>query len=350
MNLMDVTLRDGSYAVNFQFSEYDTKNLYQKLDQANIPYVEIGHGVGMGGGRPEAREEALCTDEEYLRAAQAAGGNAKYGMFCIPGIAGVLELDLLKEYGASFVRIGSAVNEVESTKEYIEKAKALGLEVMANYMKSYVATPEEFHESVRKSKEYGADVIYIVDSAGNMNTDDMMRYYEVLQKEGNIKTGFHGHNNLGLAVANSLFAIKMGFDFVDTSLSGIGRSAGNAATELVVANLNKEQIQNPYNCKKLVVCAEKYIKPIYENGYNALDIYCGIAGFHTSYMKYIHKYCSKYQVDPLDLIVEYSKYDKVNMDEEMLDGMARKMAANMECDLAGFGFEQYFGNEQKQWR
>ncbi len=348
MNLMDVTLRDGSYAINFRFSEYDTKNLYQKLDQAHIKYVEIGHGVGMGGGRKGVREEALCTDEEYLKAAQQAEGNAKYGMFCIPGIADVIELERLREFGASFVRIGSAVNEVQDTEEYIKKAKQLGLEVMANYMKSYVATPEEFQESVRKSKEYGADVIYIVDSAGNMNTDDIMRYYEVLRKEGDIKTGFHGHNNLGLAVSNSLFAIKMGFDFVDTSLSGMGRSAGNAATELVVANLNKERICNPYDCKKLVLCAEKYVKPIYKNSYNALDIYCGIAGFHTSYMKYIHKYCSKYQVDPLDLIVEYAKQDKVNMDEKLLEQLACKMAVDLECDdLAGFGFEQYFGSEQK---
>lgn len=347
MNLMDVTLRDGSYAVNFQFSEYDTKTLYQKLDQANIEYVEIGHGVGIGGGKPGEREEALCTDEEYLKAAQMVCGNAKYGMFCIPEIAGILELELLKQYGASFVRIGSPVNKVDDTKKYIEKAKALGLEVMANYMKSYVATPEEFSESVKKSKAYGADVIYIVDSAGNMNSNDIMKYYEILQREGDVKTGFHGHNNLGLAVANSLFAVKVGFDFVDTSLSGIGRSAGNAATELVVANLNKEQISNSYDCKKLVVCAEKYIKPIYKNSYNALDIYCGIAGFHTSYMKYIHKYCSKYQVDPLDLIVEYSKYDKVNMDEEHLEELARRMPTDAECNLTGFGFERYFGCEQK---
>lgn len=344
VKLMDVTLRDGSYAINFQFSEQDTAILYAELEKAGIEYIEIGHGMGLNASSKH-NGEALCSDREYLQAAQKVKSGAKYGMFCIPGIARLEDLELLKEYGASFVRIGTNVNEVRESEPYIKKAKDSGLEVMANYMKSYVATKEEFRESVCLSKEYGADIIYVVDSAGGMYPEDIKGYYEVIRDEG-LRAGFHGHDNLGLAVSNSLYAISLGFDFVDTSLKGMGRSAGNASTELIVANMKKLYQIDEYDCKKLIECGEHYIKPLYTHAnYNALDIYCGIAEFHTSYMKYIHRYAAKYGVNPLDLIMEYTKHDKVNLDEDLLGAIAKRLPKS-DCNLSEFGFNEYFGNEQ----
>lgn len=345
-NLMDVTLRDGSYAVNFQFSECDTAILYDNLCAAGFEYIEIGHGMGLGAGKLHD-SEALCSDEEYLQVVQSCNGTSRYGMFCIPGVAKLEDLELLDQYHASFVRVGTNINEVEKSKRYIEKAKEYNLLVMANYMKSYVATSEQFKECVRKSKEYGADVIYVVDSAGNMNVDDIARYYDAVQEIGDIQLGFHGHNNLGLAVSNSLFAMKLGFDFVDVSVSGMGRSSGNAIAELVVANIMKEDGGSAYDCKKIIEIANRYIKPIYKHDQlNALDIYSGIAGFHTSYMGYIHKYSSKYNVDPLDLIVEYAKIDKVNMEEGLLQDIAEKMSKVSKESFLEYNFNEYFGNEQ----
>lgn len=344
--IMDVTLRDGSYAVNFQFSENDTRILCKEISEAGIEYIEIGHGVGLGASRHN-QGEALCTDEEYLLAAQSTGIDAKYGMFCIPGNAELDDLNMLQLYGASFVRIGTNVNEVYKSEKYIQRAKELGLEVMANYMKSYASSEQEFKENVCLSKEYGADVIYIVDSAGGMSTEQIKRYYDIIKNVGEIRTGFHGHDNLGLAVANSLYAIELGFDFVDTSLRGMGRSSGNASTELVCANLSKWKKYNKYDCKKLAECGERYIKPIYNVlNHNALDIYCGMADFHSSYMRYIHKYSDKYQVSPLDLIVEYTKFDKINMNEALLDKIASEMPRNDE-ELRGYSFRDYFGDEQR---
>lgn len=342
---MDVTLRDGSYAINFQFSEYDTSVLCNGLEQTGIEYIEIGHGMGLNASCPR-NGEALCTDEEYLYAAQKKCQNAKYGMFCIPGIARLEDIQLLKNYGGTFVRIGTNVTEITTSKEYINKAKECGLEVMANYMKSYVATAEEFREGVRLSKAYGADVVYVVDSAGGMAPEDIRKYFEVI-KEEDMKAGFHGHDNLGLAISNSLYAAELGFDYIDTSLKGMGRSAGNAATELVVANLQKRYGIDKYDCKKLIECGEYFVKPLYtHSNYSALDVYCGIAEFHTSYMKSIHKCASKHNVNPLDLIVEYTKFDKVNMNEVLLEEVAEKLPKG-NFNLMEFGFSEYFGNEQR---
>ncbi len=344
--IMDVTLRDGSYAINFQFSEYETENICCSLNDAGIDYVEIGHGVGLDGSSAE-NGFALCTDEEYLSAAKRSVPDAKYGMFCIPTYAKLESINKLKKYGGSFVRVGSNVMDVESTEKYIKRAKTLGLEVMANYMKSYVASPQEVAENVKKSESYGADVVYIVDSAGSMGREEIERYYDAIRKVSDIKVGFHGHNNLGLAVSNSLYAIKLGFDVVDTSVLGMGRSAGNAATELLIGNLIRRDNNVKYDLKKILECAERYVRPLWKHSANALDLYCGIAEFHTSYMRYIHKYSIKYRVNPLDLILAYSKEDKVNLDENKLNNIAKNMKQDRECIMTDFGFNDYIGNEQK---
>lgn len=343
--IMDVTLRDGSYAVNFRFSEFETEKICNQVYESGVEYIEIGHGVGLDASSSK-NGIALCSDEEYLDAAQRSVPSAKYGMFCIPTYAKLESIDKLKDYNASFVRIGSNVTEIESTERYIKRAKALGLEVMANYMKSYAVTPREFAENAKKSESYGADVVYIVDSAGSMSERDIDKYYDAVRRVSNIKIGFHGHNNLGLAISNTLHAIELGFDFVDTSLLGIGRSSGNAATELILGNLLRRNLDCSYNLKKVLECAEKYVKPLWNHKPNALDLYCGIAEFHTSYMNYIHRVATKYKVNPLDLIIEYSKYDKVDMDEEKLIEIALNMPKDEKCIMSDFGFIDYVGNEQ----
>ena len=344
--IMDVTLRDGSYAINFQFSDADTRNITRDLSNAGIRYVEIGHGMGLRASS-EKNGLSLCSDEEYLEAAQEAAGDAKYGMFCIPGNADVKDLSILKKYGASFVRIGTNVNEVEKSEKYIKYAKDLGLEVFANYMKSYCATPEQFQKDVELSSSYGADCVYIVDSAGSMTIRDIKKYYDAVRNVSDIKIGFHGHNNLGLAVANSLYCYENGFDFVDCSLMGMGRSAGNASTELLVANLIKQDGDKQYDCKSLTEISYQYIRPIFHHTMNALDIYCGIAEFHTSYLKNIHKVASKYNVNPLLLIMKYSEYDKINMDEDKLCEIAANLPKDLDCNMSQYGFNEYYGSEQK---
>ncbi len=344
--IMDVTLRDGSYAIGFQFSEYETERICEGAAEAGLDYIEIGHGVGLDGSSPK-NGIALCTDEEYLAAAKRSIPGKKYGMFCIPTYADLESLDKLKEYGASFVRIGSNVTEIDSTELYIKRAKSLGLEVMANYMKSYAVSPDEFAENVKKSEAFGADAVYIVDSAGSMGRKEIEDYYSAIRRVSSIRAGFHGHNNLGLAVSNSLFAMELGFDIVDASMLGMGRSAGNAATELLVGNLIKSGTDR-YDLKKIIECAEKYVRPLWKHSANALDLYCGIAQFHTSYMGYIHKYASKYRVNPLDLILNYSMYDKVSMDEDKLKEIASGMPEDRDCIMTDFGFNDYIGNEQKQ--
>ncbi len=344
--IMDVTLRDGSYAVNFQFSEHDTKKIGSVLEQSGVSFVEIGHGQGLNASNYK-NGIALCTDEEYLASAQEAYQTCKYGMFCIPGIARLEDLNLLKKYGASFVRIGCNIDQVDDTEPFVKRAKELGLIVAANYMKSYTATEQEFELCVKKSMSYGVDYVYIVDSAGYMLPEDIKKYYDVVKRVDGPKVGFHGHNNLGLAVSNSLYAAELGFDLIDTSLQGLGRSAGNTSTELFVSLLYVKYGIKDYDIKSIVKFSENYVKPLVrDTGLYGLDIFCGIAGFHSSYMKYIHRVAAKYEVNPYELIVEYCKIDKINMDENLLVEIAKKLPKE-DINLSQYGFDRFIGNEQK---
>lgn len=345
MKIMDVTLRDGSYPVNFQFTEQDTYHVSRELEASGINYIEIGHGMGIGASSLK-NGIAAAEDEEYLLAAKKAVSKAKIGMFCIPGVADINQIDRLAELGLDFVRIGTNVDQVAESADYIERAKKNGLLVMANYMKSYTTSKEDFAEQVKKSVAYGADVIYIVDSAGGMFPEQIKEYYDAIQSVAPVEVGFHGHNNLGLAVSNSLYAKQLGIEYIDCSLQGLGRSAGNTILEQFIAGCYKMDGQGTYDLERISCLGEAFVQRLLpKKGLSAVDLYCGLSDFHSSYLKHIYKYSKKNNVSPLELIWEYSRYDKVNLDEEKLDDIARRLPKQGN-NTAAFYIEDFFGNEQ----
>lgn len=344
-SIMDVTCRDGSYAINFQLSLASEKKICQGLESLGYEYVEIGHGMGLGASRLP-RYTALHTDEEYLKCAYDNLKTIKYGMFCIPGIATLDDIKLAAEYGCQFIRIGSNVEDVNKTESYIKEAKKLGLMVASNYMKSYASTVEEFGEAVKKSTAWGTDLIYIVDSSGGMMPSDIKKYFDVIKKESCVKTGFHGHNNIGMALANSIYSVELGIDFIDCSLQGLGRSSGNTPLEHFSICMEKIDKEFSVDISKLLLLSKKHVYPfIKKAGLNPVDTICGMAGFHSSYLPDIYRVAAMYEVNPLTLIIEYSKIDQVNMNTEKLESIA----ANLPKDQDSFfcvDLLNYIGGEQ----
>jgi 4-hydroxy-2-oxovalerate aldolase len=344
MNILDTTLRDGSYAIDFAFSLTDTKKICGMLEKCGIEYIEIGHGIGLNAGSSQYHA-ALHSDSEYIIAAKEAVENAKIGMFCIPGIARLSDLDAARSYGMDFVRVGTPVSEVKSSKKYIEKAKHLGMLVMANYMKSYTASPFEFAEKAKLSIDYGADCIYIVDSSGGMFPSQIEKYAYAVRNISDIDLGFHGHNNLGLAVSNSIYAATLGFKFIDSSLQGLGRSSGNAPTEQLVACLKKMNFDINIELLELLSSGYNYLSPFIENrGHIPIDTISGYADFHSSYMQLIHKYSAKYVIDPLELIIEVCKIDKLTATDESVEDAAKQLHKTRKDNK--YPFYRYYGGEQ----
>jgi 4-hydroxy 2-oxovalerate aldolase len=346
IKILDTTLRDGSYTVNFSFTSDDTRSICDGLEKSGIEFIEIGHGLGFNASK-SGYGKAAQTDEEYMIAAKETLKKAKYGMFCIPGIAKLSDLDVAKKHEMGFIRIGTDVTNVKQSEKFIKKAKKMGFFVAANYMKSYAVKPEKFSSIVKTSEKYGADMIYIVDSAGGMFNEDIKQYYESVRKISEIPIGFHGHNNLDLAVSNSIFSADIGIDFLDSSLQGIGRSSGNASTEVLVMALKKKGYDLDIDFHHLFEVGQKYVNPlIHHIGKMPLDIIAGYADFHSSYMHHIMKHCSKYKIDPLLLIIEYSKINKTDMNQNQLKQIAEKIKSKDNIYTAKYRFNQYVGKEQ----
>ncbi len=287
-----------------------------------------------------------------MKAAKSSLKRAKYGMFCIPGIATLRDLDLARDYGMDFIRIGTNVDAIESAKPFIEKARKFGMLVAANFMKSYALSPREFALKVRRAEDYGADIVYFVDSAGGMLPGTIETYIREIQKKSKIELGFHGHNNLGLALANTLRAAELGVRYLDASLQGLGRSSGNACTEMLVAALEKSGLKTGIHFLKLLKAGQELVQPLIDQrGESALDIVAGYAEFHSSYMPKILKCAAKYQVDPEILIIEACKISKVDVDEKKLNALAQKISKKLKKNRAhyidGYKLTRYVGAEQE---
>lgn len=334
IKILDNTLRDGSYVVDFKFTSKDTYIISSKLDEANIPFIEVGHGLGLFAGT-RADMRSAEPDEAHLEAAQSAIRRGKWGMFFIPGIGRIQDIEMASKYGMDFIRIGTNVTEVAASEPYIKRAKELGMFVFANLMKTYVLSADKVGENATLSAAFGSDVVCIVDSAGGMMIDDVTRYFNAIRSRSDVKIGFHGHNNLGLAIANTLRAIEMGAYIVDTSIRGLGRSAGNTNTEMLLMVLKRLGINLNIDIIKLFDLAEEHIDPILKNyaQVDSIGIISGYSSFHSSFHNKVMKYAIKYNIDPRLLIIQLTKFDKVNAPDELLEKLAKSMVGLRNIDI-----------------
>lgn len=328
VQILECTLRDGSYLIDYQFTAEDTYIICVGLGRAGFELIEIGHGTGLGSSRAD-KGKAAAADEDYLEAARSAlsESNAGFGMFFIPGIGKMDDIVMAADYGMSFIRIGTNITEVDQAKPYIEKSKELGLTVSSNLMKSYAVSIDELIRLAKKADEFGVDTITIVDSAGGMFPEDVKNSVLRLKDAIDKSIGFHGHNNLQLAIANTIEAVKAGADVVDSSLQGMGRSAGNAQTEVLVTVLEKFGYDTGVDAYKAMDIGERIVKPMMnrEQGVDDISLISGIAQFHSSFYSIVYNAAEKYHVDPRRLIVEVSKADRINVTKGLAEATALKI-------------------------
>ena len=326
IHILDTTLRDGSYAIDFQFTAQDTALIAAALEASGIEWVEVGHGLGLGTARA-GKETALVSDEAYLCATAAALSSAKFGVFCIPGIAALEDIDLAAECGAHFIRIGTDVDAIQAGLPFIQYAKSKGLIVFSNLMKSYLVTPALFAQQAQLIAEAGADCVYLVDSAGGMFPDEVATYLDVARQACSIPFGFHGHNNLSMAVANSLQAVESGAHFVDASLQGLGRSAGNAVTEILASVLQQKGHCLNLNMDRLLEAGQGLIRHrLDQPGINAVDITAGRAKIHSAQLPLIKCIAQVHDVSMHDLILRLGETAQSQPSEDIIEKIARELA------------------------
>jgi len=327
-SVLECTLRDGSYAVDFQFSPQDTALVARVLEEAGAGLIEIGHGLGLGASRA-GKGRAAASDAGYMEAASQALEKAAWGMFCIPGVARLEDLELAASLGMGFVRVGVNPSRTAEAAPFLARASELGLRTFANIMKSYVLAPGELADKARELAGLGAGGIYVVDSAGCMLPEAVGEAVRAVALASGLPVGFHGHDNLRLAVANCLAAWRAGASWLDATLHGVGRGGGNAATEVLAAALECAGAPSGLDCDALLDAGRALLGPLASGaaGLSGLALTGGRCGLHSSFFPLAEQAAREFGVDRRELIRAVSRVNREDPDQELFRREARALAS-----------------------
>lgn len=177
-------------------------------------------------------------------------------------------------------------------------------------------------------ESYGAQTVYVVDSAGALTMDDVRRRVSLFKDNLNVEIGFHAHNNLSLGVANSIVAIEEGATRIDGSLAGMGAGAGNAALEQLIAVMNKLKIQHNMDLYKTMDAAEYVMKPIMVRPVqiDRLSLTLGYTGVYSSFLLFAERAGKEYGVDPRDILTKIAEMGAVGGQEDWIIPVAQELA------------------------
>ncbi|TYS68201.1 4-hydroxy-2-oxovalerate aldolase [Sutcliffiella horikoshii] len=325
--ITEVALRDGSHAISHQFTIDQVKNVAKALDEANVPVIEVSHGDGLGGS--SLQYGLSHTNEmDLISAAADIVTKAKIAVLLLPGIGTVQHLKEAARRGAKIARIATHVTEADVSKQHISYAKELGLEAVGFLMMSHMAPPEKLLEQASLMESYGADVVYVVDSAGALLPHQVKERVHCLRNSLDIPIGFHAHNNLSLAVANSLVAIEQGATRIDGSIRCLGAGAGNTQTEVLVSVLDRLNIQTGIDVYRMMDVAEEIVAPILQKPQEITreGLLLGYAGVYSSFLVHANKAAKQFKVDAKDILIELGKRKVVGGQEDMIVDIAAEMA------------------------
>lgn len=314
--ILDCTLRDGSYVLNFNFSLLDTFLITKVLFESGINYVEIGHGLGLGASKNKKIKKSLHNDNDYISVSNLAKVSKlnKIGCFCFSRNVTNKDFDNAKKNGLNFIRFAFEIKNLTKLKKDIIYCKKIGLEVHLNLIKTYKYSLLEIKNILKKIDKLDINYLYIVDSSGGMTNLEIEKYIKFIKNKINksIGIGFHGHNNLGLANSNCIIALNNGASIVDTSMLGMGRGAGNAITESVVAYLMREKYLRKIDITKILNFIKNYLVKIFPQKYLVENVLMGKSYFHDSEIEKLKKLSKKNKVNYLNALNKISFRKGIN--------------------------------------
>ncbi|MEW6635317.1 MAG: 4-hydroxy-2-oxovalerate aldolase [Actinomycetota bacterium] len=323
----DTSLRDGSHPMAHQFTKEQVRDVARALDEAGVTVIEVSHGDGLAGasiqyGFSKAPEMDLISE------AREVCKRARIASLLLPGIGTVNELKEAAERGTQIVRIATQCTEADVSEEHFEIAKEIGLETVGFLMMAHLRPPEFLVEQAKLMESYGADCVYIVDSAGAMLPDDARARVAALKDALEVQVGFHAHDNLGLAIGNSIAALEAGADQLDGSLRGLGAGAGNAPTELLAAVLDRLGVNPGLDVFKLMDAAEYVIAPImpFQPFPDRDAIAIGYAGVYSTFLLHAKRAAVRYGLDPREILVELGRRQAVAGQEDWIIDVALELA------------------------
>jgi len=327
IHVVDTTLRDGSHAVSHSFTAEQAAAIACGLDKAGVDIIEISHGDGISGSSINYGFSSV-PELELLAAADKVVKNARLAVLLIPGIGTIEDLKRAKEKGAAAVRIATHVTEADIAIQHIQWAKQNGMFVCGFLMMVHMAEPEKILEQAKIFVDAGADYINLADSSGYMTPEDVRKRTGILKQNINLPIGFHAHNNLGLAIANSLAAIEEGADYIDATCRGLGAGAGNAQMEVLCAIMQRTGYETGVNIYRLMDLAEEIVEPVMQRPQTIRtdSLMLGYAGVYSSFLLHTRRAAEKFALAPRDILVELGKRRMVGGQEDMIVDVAYELS------------------------
>lgn len=318
--ISDPTLRDGNHACAHQLSIEQIAIYAEAADKAGVPIVEVGHGNGLGAS---SLQVGLCkeTDTDMLETARKHLSKSKLGIHVIPGFA-TIKRDLIRaiDIGVDVIRIASHCTEADITQRHLGYVRERGKEAYGVLMMSHMASATVLVEEAQKMELYGAEGIIIMDSAGAYLPSDVHEKISALVNGLKVPVGFHAHNNLGMAVANSITAIESGAKILDGTARGFGAGAGNTQLEVLIAVLEKMGYVTGIDLYKMLDASDIAESNIMKNVpiIKSESIVSGLSGVFSGFAKHVMRISSEYEVDPRDVYRELGKRKIVGGQEDMI--------------------------------
>jgi 4-hydroxy-2-oxovalerate aldolase len=327
IKIFDLTLRDGSHAKSHQYTPEQMATLAGQIDKIGVEAIEFGHGNGLGGSSLQYGF-AAASDRDYIEAVSPVIKNSNMSIIILPGVGTRHELNLAKEFGAKYARICTQISEVDIGEQHIKMAKKLGLIPISVLPCASVIPVEETVRYAQMAESYGAEVVYLLDGGGYQLPEQTFERISAMKKAIDVPVGFHGHNNLQLAVANSKAAVEAGAEYIDCCLKGFGAGAGNCPTEIFVAVLGRMGIESGVNLYQTMDIGDQYLRPLMPRAMeiDSDRIMLGYAGCYSSFLLFAQRAGEKYQVDPRDIIKEIGKRECTEGQENICIEVAYDLA------------------------
>ncbi|MGB4063787.1 MAG: 4-hydroxy-2-oxovalerate aldolase [Azonexus sp.] len=325
----DMSLRDGMHAKREQMSVEQMVTIATALDEAGVPMIQVTHGAGMGGNSLQ-HGFAPHSNEEYITAVASRMKQAVVSVLLIPGLGTMKELKSAYDCGARSVHVATHCTEADTSPQHIAFARKLGMDTTGFLMMAHLNTPEGLAQQGKLMESYGAQTVYITDSAGYMLPADVKARVAALRAvlKPETEIGFHGHHNMGMGIANSIAAIEEGASRIDASVAGLGAGAGNTPLEVFAAVCERMGIETGCDLFKLMDMAEDIIVPMMDHmvRVDRSSLTLGFAGVYSTFLLHAKRAAERFGVPSRDILVELGRKKMIGGQEDMIVDTAMTMA------------------------